>query len=164
MWLRKARGTPAEWKRRAAEEQRTIERTVVELRAAGLDDACVGEAIRDVLETIEVCSVNVELLTGTGSFGNPRWVEWRSREAIDRLEGETDPVLLHGLRKIVRKWNEEFGWSQTAELIKALVARGDQVGAAAALREFREWVSRPDRKAFDTTGRLETPFQPSCFA
>jgi hypothetical protein len=124
VWLRNARGTLAEWKRRAAEERRAIELTVAKLKTAGYDDAFVGEAIRDVLETIEVCSINVELLTGTGSFDDPTWVAWRSREAIERLERETDPVLLHGLRKIVRKWNEEIAWSETAELIKALIARG----------------------------------------
>jgi hypothetical protein len=42
--------------------------TIVQVRAAGWGDACAGEAIRDGLETIEMCSINVELLNRTGSF------------------------------------------------------------------------------------------------
>jgi hypothetical protein len=38
VWLRKARGTPAEWQRRAVEEQRAIENTVAQVKAAGWGD------------------------------------------------------------------------------------------------------------------------------
>ena len=153
MWLREARGTIEDWERRAIETQRDIHVTIAQVRAAGLDDA--GEAIRDLMETIEVCGVNIELLTGSGSFDDPAWVERRARTAHARLEAETDPVLLPGLRKIVRKWNEELVWSRVAEQAKALIARGDQAGAATVFREFGEWMKRPERKDFDKTGRPE---------
>jgi chromatin segregation and condensation protein Rec8/ScpA/Scc1 (kleisin family) len=39
--------------------------------------------------------------------------------------------------------------------IKSRMACGNQAGAEAAYREFAEWMKRPDRKDFDSTGRLE---------
>jgi hypothetical protein len=144
--------SPADWEQRAAEKQREMQCAVAELKAAGYGDASVGEAIRDVLETIEVCSVNIELLTGSESFDDPAWVERRAGEALARLEAETDPVMLMGRRKIVRKWREEVARSQMVERAKALIARGDEDGAVAAFNEFRAWMKRPDRKSFDLTG------------
>jgi hypothetical protein len=70
--------TPEDWERRAADERRGMARTVAQVRAAGWGDACAGEAIRDVLENIEICSINVELLNRTGSFDDPAWIERRS--------------------------------------------------------------------------------------
>jgi hypothetical protein len=72
--------------------------------------------------------------------------------ALARLEAETDPVMLMGRRKIVRKWREEVARSQMVERAKALIARGDEDGAVAAFNEFRAWMKRPDRKSFDLTG------------
>ena len=77
-----------------------MESTVAQVRAAGWGDACAGEAVRDRLENIEICSINVELLNRTGSFDDPAWIERRSLAARTRLEAETDPVLLPGCRKI----------------------------------------------------------------
>ena len=45
-----------------------MESTIVQWRAAGWSDACIGEAIRDDPEAIEVCSINIELLNRMGSF------------------------------------------------------------------------------------------------
>jgi hypothetical protein len=73
---------------------------IAQVRAAGWGDACAGEAVRDRLENIEICSINVELLNRTGSFDDPAWIERRSLAARTRLEVETDPVLLPGCRKI----------------------------------------------------------------
>ncbi|HEV2042110.1 MAG TPA: hypothetical protein VGT81_19055 [Casimicrobiaceae bacterium] len=75
-------------------------------------------------------SVKVELLNGSGSFDDPAWAERRAR-ALTRLEATTDPVLLPGFRKLVRKWREEAARSQMTQ---------------------RAWMNRPDRKAFDETG------------
>jgi hypothetical protein len=52
--------TPEDWERRAADERRAMACTVAQVRAAGWGDACAGEAIRDVLETIGICSINVD--------------------------------------------------------------------------------------------------------
>jgi hypothetical protein len=73
-----------------------------------MNDAYAGEAVRDRLEDIEICSINVELLNRTGSFDDPAWIERRSLAARTRLEATTDPLLLPGYRKLVRKWNEEI--------------------------------------------------------
>lgn len=155
MWRREARGTVADWERRATETQREIERTLAEFRAAGWGDTDTGQAIRDLIETIEVCSVNIDLLTGSGSFDDQAWIQERSRKAHARLEGVTDPVLLPGLRKLVRKWHEELVFSQVTMRAKMLDARGDRAGAGAVFHEFREWMKRPERKVFDKTGRPE---------
>jgi hypothetical protein len=45
----------------------TIDRTIAQWRKSGWSEACIGEAIRDDLEAIEVCSINIELLNRTGS-------------------------------------------------------------------------------------------------
>jgi hypothetical protein len=45
--------------------------TVAQVRAAGWGDVAAGQAVRDVLEDIEICSVNIELLNRTGSFDDP---------------------------------------------------------------------------------------------
>jgi hypothetical protein len=113
--------------------------TVAQVRAAGWGDACAGEAIRDRLEEIEICSINVELLNRMGSFDT-------------RLEATTDPLLLPGYRKLVRKWNEELMRFQMNVCVESRMACGDQAGAEAAYREFVEWMNGPDRKAFDETG------------
>lgn len=132
-----------------------MEKAIVKMRAAGISDSSIGEAMRDVLEMIEVCSINVELLNRTGSFDDPAWIERRSLAARTRLEATTDPVLLPGYRKIVRKWNEEIMRFRATVRVKSRMASGNQAGAQAAWREFVEWMERPDRKDFDTTGRLE---------
>jgi hypothetical protein len=98
-------------------------------QGGGWGDACAGEAIRDGLETIEICSINVELLNRTGSFDDPAWIERRSLAARTRLEAETDPVLLPGCRKIVRKWNEEIMRFQMTVRAKSRMACGNQAGA-----------------------------------
>ena len=49
------------------------------------------------------------------------------------LRFAADPVLLLGLRKIVRKWREEVALSQTREQARAR----SHAGAAAAFDEFR---------------------------
>jgi hypothetical protein len=85
-----------------------------------------------VLEDIEICSINVELLNRTGSFDDPAWIERRSLAARTRLEAETDPVMLPGCRKIVRKWNEEIMRFQMTVRVKSRMACGNQVGAEAA--------------------------------
>jgi hypothetical protein len=164
IWLRETHGTPEKWERAAAKTQLQIDEVVAQIRAAGWGDVCAGEAIRDGLETIEICSINVELLKRTGSFDDPAWIERRSLAAHTRLEVETDPVLLPGYRKIVRKWNEKIMRFQMMVRVKSRMACGNQAGAEAAYREFAEWMKRPDRKASDSTGRLETPFQPSKLA
>ena len=125
---------------------------IVQWRAAGWSDACIGEAIRDDLEAVEVCSINVELLNRTGSFDDPAWIERRSLAARTRLEATTDPLLLPGYRKIVRKWNEEIMRFQATVRVKSRMACGNQAAAEAAWREFVEWMQRPDRKDFDKTG------------
>jgi hypothetical protein len=66
--------TPEDWERKAAEARCEMEDAIAQVRAAGWGDACAGEAIRDVLEQIEVCSINVELLNRTGSFDDPAWI------------------------------------------------------------------------------------------
>jgi len=81
-------------------------------------------------EKIVRSAVNVELLNGSGSFDDPAWAERRAK-ALTRLEVTTDPVLLPGFRKLVRKWREEAARSQMTQ---------------------RAWMNRPDRKAFDETG------------
>ena len=129
-----------------------MEKAIVKMRAAAISDSSIGEAMRDVLEMIEVCSINVELLNRTGSFDDPAWIERRSVAARTRLEAETDPVLLPGCRKIVRKWNEEIMRFQMTVRVKSRMACGNQAGAEAAYREFVQWMHRPDRKAFDETG------------
>ena len=126
--------------------------TVAQVRAAGWGDACAGEAIRDRLEEIEICSINVELLNRTGSFDDPAWIERRSLAARTRLEATTDPLLLPGYRKLVRKWNEEIMRFQMNVCVESRMACGNQAGAEAAYREFVEWMNGPDRKAFDETG------------
>lgn len=155
MWQREALGLVQDWERRATEAEQEIERVLSEFRAAGWDDTDIGEAIRDLMEAIEVCSVNIELLTGSGSFNDQAWVQSRSRTAEARLEGATDPVLLPGLRKLVRKWHEELVLSQATMRAIKLDMRGDRAGAAAVFHEFREWMKRPERKVFDKTGRPE---------
>jgi len=146
---------PEDWESRAAEARRGMEDTVAQCRAAGWGDAYAGEAVRDRLEEIEVCSINVELLNRTGSFDDPAWIERRSLAARTRLDETTDPILLPGYRKIVRKWNEEIMRFQMTVRVKSRMACGNQAGAEAAYREFAEWMKRPDRKDFDNTGRLE---------
>ncbi len=155
MWQREAAGLPEDWEHRATETKREIKRTLAEFKAVAWDDADIGEAIRDLMETIEVCSVNIELLSGSGPFDDQAWVQSRSRTAQARLEGVTDPVLLPGLRKLVRKWHEELVLSQVTIRAKMLDARGDHAGATAVFHEFREWIKRPERKDFDKTGRPE---------
>jgi hypothetical protein len=143
--------TPEDWERKAAEERRGMESTIAQVGAAGWGDGAAGQAVRDVLENIEICSINVELLNRAGSFDDPAWIERRSLAAPTRLV-ETDPVLLPGCRKIVRKWNEEIMRFQMTVRVKSRMACGNQAGAEAAWREFVEWMQRPDRKAFDETG------------
>lgn len=155
MWRREARGTVEDWEHRVIETEREIDRTLAGFRAAGWDDTDIGEAIRDLMEAIEVCGVNIELLNGSGSFNDQAWVQRRSGAARDRLEEVTDRALLPGLRKLVRKWHEELVLSQATMRAKMLDARGDHAGAAAVLHEFREWMKRPERKVFDKTGRPE---------
>jgi hypothetical protein len=45
----------------------TIDRTIAQWRESGWSEACIGEVIRDDLEAIEVCGINIELLNRTGS-------------------------------------------------------------------------------------------------
>jgi hypothetical protein len=120
-----------DWEHRAADEHRAMACTVAQVRAAGWGDACAGEAIRDGLETIEICSINVELLNRTGSFDDPAWIERRTLAARTRLEAETDLVLLPGCRKIVRKWNEEIMRFQMTVRAKSRMACGNRAGAEA---------------------------------
>jgi hypothetical protein len=95
MWSAEHWGsTPEDWERRAEADRRAMACTVAQVRAAGWGDVAAGQAVRDVLENIEICSVNVELLNRTGSFDDPAWVERRARAAVTRLEATTDPVLL----------------------------------------------------------------------
>ena len=143
---------PADWERSAAKARRGMECTIAQVRAAGWGDAYAGEAVRDVLENIEICGINVKLLNGTGSFDDPAWVERRAKEAVTRLEATTDPLLLPGYRKLVRKWREEVALSQARERARALTEAGDHAGAAAVANVFWTWINRPDRKAFDETG------------
>jgi hypothetical protein len=138
-----------------------MEDAIARIRAAGLGDACAGEAIRDVLEQIEVCSINVELLNRTGSFDDPAWIERRSLAARERLDAETDPVMLPGYRKLVRKWNEEIMLFQMTVRVKSRMACGNMAAAEAAFREFVEWMHRPDRKDFDKAGRPENLSYPA---
>jgi hypothetical protein len=65
---------PEYWERHAAEHRHSMEESITQWRAAGYDDAVVGEVCRDQLEWIEVCSINVELLNRTGSFDDPAWL------------------------------------------------------------------------------------------
>jgi hypothetical protein len=143
---------PEDWESRAAEARRGMERSIAEVKAAGWSDADAGQVARDYLEQIEVCSINVELLNRTGSFDDPAWIERRSLAARERLEAETDPIMMLGRRKLVRKWNEEIMRFQAEVRIKSRMACGNQAGAQAAYNEFAEWMERPDRKAFDETG------------
>jgi hypothetical protein len=143
---------PKYWEKKAAEARRGMESTIAELKAAGWSDADAGQVARDRLEEIEVCSINVELLNRTGSFDDPAWIERRSLAARERLEAETDPVMILGRRKLVRKWNEEIMRFQAEVRIKSRMACGNQAGAEAAYREFAAWMKRPDRKDFDKTG------------
>jgi hypothetical protein len=144
--------TPEDWERKAAEERRGMEKAIVKMRAAAIGDSSIGEAMRDVLEMIEVCSINVELLNRAGSFDDPAWIERRSLAARTRLEATTDPILLPGYRKLVRKWNEEIMRFQAEVRIKSRMACGNQDAAQLAYNEFAEWMERPDRKDFDKTG------------
>ena len=143
---------PQHWEQKAAEARRGMESTITELKAAGWSDADVAQVARDRLEEIEVCSINVELLNRTGSFDDPAWIERRSLAARERLDAETDPIMMLGRRKLVRKWNEEIMRFQMTVRIKSRMACGNQAGAEAAYREFAEWMRRPDRKDFDETG------------
>jgi hypothetical protein len=143
---------PEDWERRASQARHGMEQSIAEIRALGWGDAYAGEAVRDVLENIEICSINVELLNRTGSFDDPAWIERRSLAARILLAATTDPVLLPGCRKIVRKWNEEIMRFQMTVRVKSRMACGNQAGAEAAYREFVEWMKRPDRKDFDKTG------------
>jgi hypothetical protein len=59
---------PEYWERKAAEARRGMESSIAEVRAAGWGDACAGEVARDRLEDIEICSINVELLTHVIKF------------------------------------------------------------------------------------------------
>ena len=129
-----------------------MEETIAEVRAAGWGDAYAGEAVRDRLEEIEVCSINVELLNGTGSFKDQAWIERRSLAARTRLDEATDPLLLPGYRKIVRKWNEEICLFEATVRVESRIALGHFQAADAAWREFLDWMDRPDRKDFDKTG------------
>lgn len=152
-WLPEHWGSkPEDWEREAANAQRGMECTIAQVRAAGWGDAYAGEAVRDRLEDIEICSINVELLNRTGSFDDPAWIERRSLAARTRLDETTDPVLLPGYRKIVRKWNEEIMRFQMTVRVKLQMACGNQAGAEAAWHEFAEWMNRPDRKDFDKSG------------
>jgi hypothetical protein len=137
---------PEDWESRAAEARRGMADTIAQCRAAGWSDAYAGEAVRDRLEGIEICSINVELLNRTGSFDDPAWIERRSLAARTRLEATTDPLLLPGYRKLVRKWNEEIMRFQAEVRIKSRMACGNQAAAEAAYREFVAWMKRPDQK------------------
>ncbi len=129
-----------------------MERSIPEIKAAGYSDDDAAQAARDYLEHIEVCSINIELLNRTGSFKDPAWIERRSLAARERLEAETDNVMILGRRKLVRKWNEEIMRFQMELRVKSRMACGDQAAAEAAYREFAAWMKRPDRKDFDKTG------------
>jgi hypothetical protein len=144
--------TPEDWERRRIETHLSVHRTITEWRAAGYTDACIAKAIRDDLEGVEVCGINIELLNRTGSFDNPAWIERRSLAARARLEATSDPLLLPGYRKLVRKWEEEIMRFQVEARVKSHMACGDQAAAEVAWREFVAWMKRPDRKAFDETG------------
>lgn len=146
---------PEDWERQATEARRGIEDTIAQCRAAGWSDEYAGEVVRDLLETIEICSINVELLNRTGSFEDPAWIERRSLVARTRLNATTDPLLLPGYRKLVRKWNEELVRFLAEVRIKSRLACGNKAGARAAYDEFVAWMNRPDRKDFDETGRPE---------
>jgi len=143
---------PEYWERKAADAQSGMESRIAELKAAGWSDADAGQVARDYLEQIEVCSINVELLNRTGSFDDPAWLERHSLAARERLEAETDPVMMMGRRQMVRKWNEEIMRFQKEVRIKSRLACGNQAAAQAAYDEFVAWMNRPDRKAFDDTG------------
>src|SRR5208283_1403725 len=143
---------PEDWERKAAEAQRGMERSIPEIKAAGYSDDDAAQVARDYLEHIEVCGINIELLNRTGSFKDPAWIERRSLAARERLEAETDPVVILGRRKLVRKWNEEIMRFQMELRVKSRMACGDQAAAEAAYREFVAWMKRPDRKDFDRTG------------
>lgn len=99
---------PEDWERKAAEAQRGMERSIPEIKAAGYSGYDAAQVARDYLEHIEVCGINIELPNRTGSFKDPAWIERRSLAARERLEAETDPVMILGRRKLVRKWNEEI--------------------------------------------------------
>lgn len=129
-----------------------MQTAIVKMRAAGIPDSSIGEAMRDVLEKIEVYSINVELLNFKGTFKDPAWIERRSLAARTRLEATTDPLLLPGYRKIVRKWNEEIRHWEVFVRVESRIALGHFAAADAAWLEFVEWMKRPDRKAFDETG------------
>ena len=129
-----------------------MERSIPEIKAAGYSDDDVAQVARDYLEHIEVCGINIELLNRTGSFKDPAWIERRSLAARKRLEAETDPLMILGRRKLVRKWNEEIMRFQMELRVKSRMACGDQAAAEAAYREFVAWMKRPDRKDFDRTG------------
>jgi hypothetical protein len=146
---------PEEWEQKAAEAQRSMERSIREIKAAGYSDDDAAQVACNYLEEIEVCSFNVELLNRTGSFKDPAWIERRSLAARERLEAETDPVMILGRRKLVRKWNEEIMRFQMEVRVNSRMACGNQAAAQAAFDEFVAWMKRPDRKDFDQTGRPE---------
>jgi hypothetical protein len=89
---------------------------------------------------------------GNGLYLRHRPVERRSLAARERLEAETDPVMILGRRKLVRKWNEEIRMFEAVVRAESRIACGNFAAAEAAWREFVEWMDRPDRKAFDETG------------
>jgi hypothetical protein len=152
---------PEDWERRAAEAQRGMESSIVEIKTAGYSDDDAAQVACNYLEEIEVCSFNVELLNRTGSFKDPAWIERRSLAARERLEAETDPVMILGRRKLVRKWNEEIMRFQMEVRVNSRMACGNQAAAQAAYNEFAEWMERPDRKDFDKTGQHETLSYPA---
>jgi hypothetical protein len=113
---------PEHWEQK--QPRRGMESTIAELKAAGWSDADVAQVARNRLEEIEVCSINVELLNRTGSFDDPAWIERRSLAARERLDAETDPIMMLGRRKLVRKWNEEIMRFQAEVRIKSCIACG----------------------------------------
>ena len=138
-----------------------MESSIPKIKAAGYSDDDAAQVACNYLEEIEVCSFNVELLNRAGSFDDPAWIERRSLAARERLEAETDPVMLPGYRKLVRKWNEEIMLFQMTVRVKSRMACGNMAAAEAAFREFVEWMHRPDRKDFDQTGQPENLSYPA---
>jgi hypothetical protein len=140
MWIRRPPGSVDSWRRMAAHQTAVMNVRIDEYRRAGAAPREIGEAVASCIEDIDCASVYIDLITGAGSFDDPAWIERRHKEALARLDEETDETLLPGLRKIAKAWFEEKAYMRMKRRARALGEVWDWEGAKALYEGFAAWM------------------------
>lgn len=141
MWMRRPTGRVDNWRDIAAHQTAMMNLLIDGYRKAGADPKEIGEAVASCVEDIHCASVYIDIISGAGSFNDPAWIERRHKEALVRLDEETDETFLPGLRAVAAAWFEEKAYMRMRQRARALAEAWDWEGAKALWEGFAAWMT-----------------------